>query len=189
MQEASISRSTPLEAMSNSQERTAMSVISGTPNPDIINPFFVSPGVTPLGVLPGLGPDSITGGGGGDWLSGGLGNDTFIYNSLTDAPTGLGREVIADFDFHFFVPTEHDMIDLSAIDADAIAAGNQSFNFLHSNIGGSSTPTGDLNFDPLTHILSGNVDGWAGADFEIQLPFSVTSLALTHPGLGVDIIG
>src|SRR4051794_22512572 len=115
MQEASISRSTPLEAMSNSQERTAMGTFTGTNGHDIITPFFVSPGViaSPPGVPPGFGPDSITGSGGGDWLSGGLGNDTFIYNSPADAPTalGLGREVIADFNSHFGFP-EHDIINL-----------------------------------------------------------------------------
>jgi hypothetical protein len=90
-QEASISRSALLEAMSNSQERTAMvNFFTGTPNPDIINPFFVSPGVTalPPGVLPGLGVDSISGFGGNDILNGGGGDDFLFGGTGNDAVYG-----------------------------------------------------------------------------------------------------
>src|SRR4051794_39358914 len=91
MQEASISRSAPLEAMSNSQERTAMvSFFTGTPNPDIINPFFVSPGVgAPIGVPhPGPGVDSISGFGGNDILNGGGGDDFLFGGTGNDAVYG-----------------------------------------------------------------------------------------------------
>jgi serralysin len=149
---------------------------------DLGNPFFPSFGPTDDILLGGsghdilnggLGIDQLFGGLGSDILTGGLGDDIFFYND-NDAPPSLGlaREVITDFNI-----AGNDTIDLNAIDANPGGV-NHDFAFITSFVGGD--PLGgspqQLNFDPTTHVLSGYVNSLAGADFEIQLPFSVATL-------------
>ena len=77
------------------------------------------------------GKDYIVGGAGQDSLFGDEGGDTFVWSStdeaLVDGPSYnvCNTDVIVDFD-----PDEFDMIDLSGIDADVYAAGNQAFTFI-----------------------------------------------------------
>ena len=80
--------------------------------------------------LRGLGGnDIIAGGGGRDVMIGGGGNDTFVFTSTTDsAPTQATRDIISDFSSGSAI-NPLDMIDLSAIDADSLTAGNQDFVF------------------------------------------------------------
>ena len=149
---------------------------------DLGNPFFPSFGPTDdilfggsgRDILNGgLGNDQLIGGLGSDILTGGLGDDTFIYND-NDAPPllGLAREVITDFNI-----AGNDKIDLSGIDAN-FGGGNDDFTFITNIVGGAPVGTPQqLNLDPDTHVLSGYVNSVPGADFEIQLPFSVTSLS------------
>ena len=62
------------------------------------------------------------------------------------------------------------MIDLSAIDANSLTLGNADFNFIGSAAFTiSSASAGQLRLDALTHILSGDINGDAVADFEISL--------------------
>ena len=77
-------------------------------------------------VLQGLGGnDALVGGAGSDTLTGGTGADRFAYLLTGDSPTGATtRDVIVDFSY-----SQGDRIDLSAIDANAVASGNQAFAF------------------------------------------------------------
>jgi Ca2+-binding RTX toxin-like protein len=162
---------------------------------DLGNPFFPSFGTTNDFLLGesgndilsgGLGNDELRGGLDSDILTGGLGKDTFFYDDVNDAPPSLGlaREVITDFNI-----AGNDTIDLSGIDANTGTGVDNAFTFITGFVGGD--PFGgipqQLNLDPNTHVLSGYVDSFAGADFEIQLPFSVTSLTLS-PTPFADII-
>lgn len=70
----------------------------------------------------GAGNDRIIGGGGADRLTGGAGSDTFVYMSLSDLSKVYGAEFITDW-------SSQDRIDLTAIDANAMIAGNQAFHF------------------------------------------------------------
>lgn len=80
----------------------------------------------------GSGNDTLTGGLGRDALTGGDGTDIFVFR--TPAETGPGF-FDADYiwDFQALIPNgfgNSDLIDLSAIDADATAEGNQAFSFI-----------------------------------------------------------
>lgn len=75
-------------------------------------------------ILGGAGDDVIDGGSGADRLAGQAGSDRFVFNSVSDsAPTAADR--IFDFD-----PGGGDLIDLSRIDADVNAPGDQAFAFI-----------------------------------------------------------
>ncbi|HEX8222569.1 MAG TPA: calcium-binding protein [Allosphingosinicella sp.] len=73
----------------------------------------------------GAGADRIIGGGGADSLTGGAGADTFRYDAATDSVAGLS-DLIGDF------ASGSDRFDLSRIDANANAAGNQAFTWIGS---------------------------------------------------------
>ena len=133
------------------------------------------------------GDDVISGGAGVDYVSGGAGNDTFIADingALVPAKRGtLSLDVIMDF-------ASGDKIDLSAIDANLNASGDQAFSFIGTNankaagqlsykvfesINGAEQALG-MDIDgingpgaagPVT-VVFGNVDG-GGADFAIAL--------------------
>jgi Ca2+-binding RTX toxin-like protein len=138
----------------------------------------------------GDGDDILEGGEGGDQLLGGnvvlLGTntitlaydtteydgsaDTFVYRSVNDSPAAPGRH-----DVIFMFEHRRDVVDLSAIDADVHASGDQAFEFVSSFTGRA----GELMFEPaLDPQLNGyaglgaDVDGDAVADFAIlfQLP-------------------
>lgn len=108
----------------------------------------------------GAGNDIIIGGTGEDILSGGSGADRFVYEVVSDSGVGKGnRDRILDF------TRGSDLIDLSAIDANSTAAGNQSFSF----IGNSAfhNVAGELRY--ANGILSGDINGDGVADFQIQI--------------------
>ncbi len=71
----------------------------------------------------GQGNDTIIGGPGNDTLTGGRGNDTFVIKVFADSPS-VGGDVITDFDDSSRVK---DVIDLSAIDANAFLPDRQAF--------------------------------------------------------------
>ena len=117
----------------------------------------------------GGGNDILTGGTGRDTLRGGLGDDSFNFNSVNDSAAGVKRDHIVDF------AKGEDQIDVSTIDANAGAGGNQDFTFI-GNTAFSNT-AGELravNSGGNT-IVAGDRDGDGNADFSI-LVVGVTGL-------------
>jgi Ca2+-binding RTX toxin-like protein len=123
----------------------------------------------------GLGNDTLTGGGGNDTLTGGLGtdtltggagNDTFVFTTPAEAGNGASRDLIADVAGAGVAGG--DVIDVSGIDADTVALGDQAFTFIGT---GGFTAAGQLRYfqdtvNTLT-IVEGNVTGTAGAELQI----------------------
>jgi Ca2+-binding RTX toxin-like protein len=123
----------------------------------------------------GTGNDFLTGGAGKDLLIGGTGRDTFDFNSLSEMGiTSATRDVISDF------VRGLDKIDLSTLDANAALAGNQAFSapVVGGTFSGAFANAGDLYFDNGAHVLYGNADADAAAEFAIQL-LGVNTLAAT----------
>ena len=108
------------------------------------------------------GSDILTGGAGTDSLTGGAGNDIFDFNSVSDSPTGLSRDVITDFVGNGIFTG--DQIDLSTIDANSAVGGNQAFTFIGS---GAFTAAGQVRYSG--GILQANTDRDLSAEFEIGL--------------------
>ena len=116
--------------------------------------------------------DRLTGGSGADVQTGGLGADTFVLQAIADSTvSNTGRDYISDFS-----QAQGDIIDLSAIDANTSAAGDQAFNFIgalaFSGAAGelrSVVSLGDR------RLVYGDINGDAVADFAI-LVRSVTPL-------------
>jgi Ca2+-binding RTX toxin-like protein len=112
----------------NDDAAVAGQVINGTAGNDILNGGAGNDTINGAGgndVITGnAGDDFITGGVGSDRLTGGLGNDRFIYLSTAESPVGNTRDTITDFN------TLLDKIDVSAIDANTILAGDQAFTFI-----------------------------------------------------------
>jgi serralysin len=147
--------------------------ITGDANANALN------GTADADIILGLdGDDTIHGNGGNDTITGGLGQDalfgdagadTFVFDSVTETPTGFAnRDVIGDF-VHLT-----DTMDLTAIDAKTGVAGNQSFKWIgtqafhhvkgelhYTQAGGDTTVSGDRNGDGV-------------ADFQIELIGLVT---------------
>ncbi|WP_277759234.1 M10 family metallopeptidase C-terminal domain-containing protein [Pseudomonas sp. A34-9] len=101
----------------------------------------------------------LDGGAGIDTLIGGTGADTFVFAAVNEMGIGANRDVITDFN-----SLQGDKIDLTKFDANLLSAGVNGFSFIGAN---AFTGAGQLRF--VDHVLSGNVSGNAGADFEIQL--------------------
>jgi Ca2+-binding RTX toxin-like protein len=139
-----------------------VATISGTAGVNILN------GTAQADVINGLaGNDLLIGNGGFDTLIGGAGSDTFRFNAnVAEIGNTLGStDVIWDF------LTASDRIDLSRIDANTGAGGNQAFTF----VGGAafSGAAGELRYvvDPATGVgqLQGNVNADTVPDFIIGL--------------------
>ena len=115
-------------------------------------------------LLGGTGNDSLTGGSGADTLTGGTGADRFIYTATADSPAAAAHDSIADFNH-----AESDKIDLSAIDANTLTAGDQPFTF----IGAQSfhNVAGELHYvSNATGItVEGDINGDGIADFAIDV--------------------
>jgi len=118
----------------------------------------------------GGGNDTLVGGQGADALDGGSGADVFVFDTLE------AGDVIASFE------TGADLIDLTAFDADMMAAGDQPFAWIGSgaftnvagqlrftNSGGGSVLEGDTNGDgvPDIVIVVEGVGSLQAADFLI----------------------
>ena len=120
-------------------------------------------------VLRGFGgADDLRPGRGADRMQGGAGADEFVFCTVREAGRGDRSDVILDFE------TGVDLINLSAIDADRTASGNQAFRWLgEERFGGDP---GSLCFED--GRLLGDVDGDQRADFIIGLE-SVPALPVT----------
>jgi Ca2+-binding RTX toxin-like protein len=82
----------------------------------------------------------LEGGPGADVLAGGADADTFVWRNITDTGTVFGSaDLVTDFN-----PAQGDRLDLSGIDANVFAGGNQTFSFIGQD-GFSGTP-GEINF-------------------------------------------
>lgn len=112
----------------------------------------------------GGGDDLLQGGLGRDALTGGPGNDVFDFDNVRQSPADTGQDLINDFG-------AGDCIDLSGIDADLTVAGNQAFSSLATGgpFDGAFTAPGQLYYDTASHLLLGNHDADAQADFSIQV--------------------
>lgn len=114
----------------------------------------------------GSGNDRIVGGAGADTLTGGSGSDTFVYSALSDLSLVYGAEFITDW-------SHEDRIDISAIDANALVAGNQAFHFAGYSFGHPPTVTtpGTLTIGGFGGELwiQGYIDNKPGADLLINL--------------------
>ena len=70
------------------------------------------------------GNDDLHGGAGYDVMTGGTGYDAFNFDAITNSAPNAARDRITDFQ------EDIDYIDLSKIDANVFAAGNQAFRFI-----------------------------------------------------------
>jgi hypothetical protein len=122
-------------------------------------------------IFAGAGDDVLHGGAGDDVIYGGLGfdtmyghggNDTFRFDSAAQS-TPATRDGIQDF-------TSGDMIDVSKIDANSLASGNQAFSFIGNAAFGNHA--GELRYEasggPI-YTIQGDVNGDGVADFELIL--------------------
>ncbi len=123
----------------------------------------------------GTGDDILIGGAGRDLLFGGSGQDTFRFLSLNDSTANSnGRDEILDF--NSANGPNHDLIDLSAIDANTNAAGDQAFNFIGN--GAFTNVAGQLRYNSGNGRLSADVNGDGNADFSVNVSGSNPFLAL-----------
>ena len=118
----------------------------------------------------GDGADRITGGAGYDTMTGGAGADTFVFklaDDIGDGTRGL-RDVITDF-MHAV-----DRVDLSGIDANTSARGDQAFTLL-ATPGAAFTAPGQLRVvyavvNGVEHTyVEGNLNNNSSAEFRLDL--------------------
>jgi len=112
------------------------------------------------------GNNVLIGGLGKDTLKGGLGADMFRLNSAAESDVGILRDSIQDFS-----AAQGDKIYLSSIDANSTLAGNQAFTSFAqgASFSGSFAAQASLYFDQTAHVLYGNNDADATADFSVAL--------------------
>ncbi|MEF8747639.1 MAG: calcium-binding protein [Candidatus Accumulibacter propinquus] len=111
------------------------------------------------------GNNMLTGGLGKDMLTGNGGNDIFDFNALSEMGTiSTTWDRITDFNLG-------DRIDLSTLDANTAFSGDQAFTapVVGGIFSGVFANAGDLYFDNAAHVLYGNTDADAVAEFAIQL--------------------
>lgn len=115
-------------------------------------------------IFGGTGNDVIAGGLGKDVINGGPGADTFIYRSVLDSRAGPAlRDRINDFD------TNDDTFDLSLIDANSGASGNQAFTLVNEAAFSGTAGELRINVEASNNrfIIEGDVDGDGNADFQV----------------------
>lgn len=102
----------------------------------------------------GGGLDTLIGGTGGDVLTGGGAPDTFVFSAIGET-TNANPDLITDL-------ANADLIDLSGIDADAFAAGDQAFVFVRAFTGAPGQAV--LSYRQGVTTLSMDVTGDGAAD-------------------------
>ena len=127
----------------------------------------------------GSGNDELVGGPGIDRFVGGAGSDDFVFTSTSESPGSstdiLLYDTIVGFDgvgAWIGGPVPQDVIDLSAIDANTGASGNQKFAFLGDLPAGASVTTAARLW--VTEVgsdtyLSGNTDGDSARELVIRI--------------------
>jgi Ca2+-binding RTX toxin-like protein len=107
------------------------------------------------------GRDTLVGGAGADTLIGGGGADTYVFQHLSDSLVGA-HDLIQGL-------SAKDVIDLSAIDADATQAGDQAFRLVSSLTGHAGEAA--LVYDGATHLtlLQVDTDGDGAPDAEVAI--------------------
>ncbi|RVI95570.1 protease [Sinorhizobium medicae] len=115
------------------------------------------------------GNDLLYAGAGADRLNGGSGADSFVFKALSDSTVSKsGRDTIYDY------TAQSDRFDLSVIDADISAVGNQAFHFVGTSAFGGKN--GELRYirEASDTYIYGDVNGDRKADFAIHLDDAVT---------------
>jgi serralysin len=112
--------------------------------------------------------DIIVGRERGDTLYGNGGNDVFRYDSVADSNSNE-RDGIQDFN-------PGDLIDLSRIDSNVLADGDQAFSFIGS--AAFTNTAGELRFENISlggpiWLVQGDVNGDGVSDFEVVLNIPV----------------
>jgi Ca2+-binding RTX toxin-like protein len=124
-----------------------------------------------LNLFGGAASDALKGGGQGDLLHGNLGADlmtggggadVFRYQSTAES-TAAARDRILDF------TPGTDKIDLSRVDANSVAAGDQAFNWIGSSPFTASAGQLRAYQDAGIWYVAGDTDGDTVADFIVQL--------------------
>jgi Ca2+-binding RTX toxin-like protein len=119
--------------------------------------------------------DTLHGNFGADLLTGGGGADTFLYHESGESTTGSVDQIL-DF------AHGSDKLDLSKIDANTLAAGNQAFTWIGASAftGSGAASAGQLRAyqDAGSWFVQGDTNGDGTADLVIQL--TVTGGALTQ---------
>ncbi|HEX8573313.1 MAG TPA: M10 family metallopeptidase C-terminal domain-containing protein [Allosphingosinicella sp.] len=117
-------------------------------------------------IVGGRNGDILQGYGGSDQLTGGEGGDAFRYVAASDSAPGSADRILD------FIPGT-DWIDLSRIDADSHAAGNQAFRWIGSNgfTGANAASAGELRAyqSGNSWFVEGDTDGNGSADLVIEL--------------------
>ena len=108
-----------------------------------------------------------------------MGADIFKYKSVNDSPAGAGKDVIIGFQSGADIG---DKIDLTAIDANVLLAGNQAFTYMG---GAVFTSAGQLRY--ADGILSGSTDADTAAEFQISL-LGGPALFINPTSAGTDIL-
>lgn len=124
-------------------------------------------------LIGGAGDDVLQGGAGGDALVGGAGSDVFWYRDAADSGVSdLTRDQIVDF------TRGTDWIDLTDIDANTIAGGNQNFIFIGT--AAFTGVAGQLRYfggsDAL--FVNGDLNGDRVADFAITITGGASTLSV-----------
>ncbi|WP_342241874.1 calcium-binding protein [Inquilinus sp. OTU3971] len=116
--------------------------------------------------------DVLSGGAGKDLLTGGVGADRFAYASIAESVVGANADRIADFSH-----AQGDRIDLSLIDANTGAPGDQAFTFIGSGL--YTGVAGQLRFAVAGNVttIAGDVNGDSVSDFHIQLTGAIGLVA------------
>jgi serralysin len=112
-------------------------------------------------IVGSAGNDTIWGGAGQDTLTGGGGDDTFYFQAIGHT-SKAAPDLITDFG-------AGDRIDLSAIDANTLVAGDQEFSFVGT--AAFTKVAGELRYEIVSGqtLIQGDVNGDGKHDFQIVL--------------------
>ena len=116
-------------------------------------------------IMAGAGNDTIWGGSGADFMWGEAGADTFAFDFARESPYKARKfDVLMDFN-----SAEGDKIDLSAMDANLLRFGNQTFRFEGSGDGWAGRGRIDYNFANGDTRVFGYVDRDKSPDFYLEI--------------------